>query len=71
MASFSYKVQNTKTLKVKGDFNVDAMTVLLEDEGERTLKSLFADFDGEIVDISIKTSSNDELDIPVEEEVND
>lgn len=67
MAKFSYTKNTTTTLKASGVLNCENGTIYV-DETEKSLKALFSDFDGDEIELVIKTKENEELDEPFDEE---
>lgn len=67
MAKFSYTKNTTTTLKANGVLNCENGTIYV-DESEKSLKALFSDFDGDNIELIIKTKENEELDEPFDEE---
>ena len=67
MAKFSYTKNTTTTLKANGVLNCENGTIYV-DEVEKSLKALFSDFDGDDIELVIKTKENEELEEPFDEE---
>lgn len=64
--AFTYKRTTTTNMKVAGILSTDDM--LIDVDGEiKSLVTLLSDFDGEIVEIAVKTKDETELDEPAEE----
>lgn len=63
MANFSYKRTETTTLKAAGIIDTDRMVIDVNGE-EKKLSTLLSDFNGEEIEINIKTKSEEELDPP-------
>ena len=64
--AFTYKRTTTTNMKVAGILSTDDM--LIDVDGEiKSLVTLLSDFDGEIVEIAVKTKDEKELDEPAEE----
>lgn len=67
MAKFSYTKNTTTTLKANGVLNCESGTIFVDDT-EKSLKTLFSDFDGDNIELVIKTKENEELEEPFDEE---
>ena len=67
MAKFSYTKNTTTTLKAVGVFDYTNGTIYVDDT-EKSLKTLFSDFDGANIELVIKVKENEELDEPLDEE---
>lgn len=66
MAKFSYTKNTTTTLKASGILNCDNGTIFVDD-AEKSLKALFSDFNGDNIELVIKTKENEELEEPIDE----
>lgn len=67
MAKFSYTKNTTTTLKAAGVLDCSAGTIFVDDT-EKSLRTLFSDFDGADIELVIKVKENEELDEPMDEE---
>jgi len=67
MAKFSYTKNTVTTLKATGVIDSDNGTIYV-DEAEKNLKTLFAEFNGANVELTIRVKENEELEEPVDEE---
>ena len=67
MAKFSYTRNITTTLKATGVIDADEGTIYV-DETEKSLKTLFSEFNGATVELVIKVKENEELEEPIDEE---
>lgn len=67
MAKFSYTKNTTTTLKAVGVLDYTKGTIYVDDT-EKSLKTLFSDFDGANIELVIKVKENEELDEPLDEE---
>lgn len=65
--NFIYKKTETTALKAVGIIDSDRMVVDVDGE-EKSLATLFADFNGACVEINIKTKNEEELDEPTSTE---
>ena len=63
--SLSYKKQQSITLKVSGTYDADKMVIIVDDE-EKDIKTLFKDFNGFDVSISIQVKQDEELEEPTD-----
>lgn len=63
MANFSYKKVTTTNLKAAGTLDTYRMVIDVNGE-EKKLSTLLSDFNGEEIEINIKTKSEEELDPP-------
>lgn len=61
--SFSYKLTTTKTMKVAGIIDTDAMTMDVDGE-EKDLSKLLSEYNGAIVELNVKTKEEQDLDEP-------
>lgn len=67
MAKFSYTKNTITTLKANGVVNCEKGTIYVDDV-EKSLKTLFSEFDGDNVELVIKVKENEELEEPLDEE---
>lgn len=67
MSNFSYKKTTTTAMKVAGIIDTDNMTIDVDGEVKK-LATLFADFNGDGVELNVKIKEEDELDEPSESE---
>ena len=65
--SFSLKEVTTKTMKITGMVDTDAMTVDVDGETKK-LSTLLSVFNGYDVDIQVKIKSEEDLDEPTSNE---
>lgn len=65
--NFTYKKTETTALKAVGIIDSDRMVVDVDGE-EKSLATLFTDFNGACVEINIKTKNEEELDEPTSTE---
>ena len=64
--AFTYKRTTTTNMKVAGILSTDYM--LIDVDGEiKSLATLLSDFNGEIVEIAVKTKDETELEEPADE----
>lgn len=66
MAKFSYTKNITTTLKAIGVIDADN-EIIYVDEVEKKLKTLFEEFNGATVELTIKVKESEELDEPMDE----
>lgn len=67
-AKFSYKEATSKTMKVAGIIDTDDMTISLDREGDKKLSTLFKEYNGCEVTISIVCKDEIDLDEPIEDD---
>jgi hypothetical protein len=66
----SYKETTTTVLKVVGEFDCEDGTIFVEtdiDAAKRKISDLLKDFHGLEIELTAKVKTEEELDIPVEE----
>lgn len=63
MANFTYKKTLTTQMKVVGTLDTDMMTIEVDGENKK-ISTLLSDFEGECIEITIKTKAEQELDEP-------
>lgn len=64
--AFTYKRTTTTNMKVAGILSTDYM--LIDVDGEiKSLATLLSDFNGEVVEIAVKTKDETELEEPADE----
>ena len=61
--SFSYKLTTTKAMKVAGIIDTDAMTMDVDGE-EKDLSKLLREYNGNIVEVVVRTKDEQDLDEP-------
>lgn len=67
MSNFTYKLTTTKSLKVAGVLDIASMTVDVDGE-QKKLSTLLSEYDGNSVDIAVRTKDEEELDEPEDSE---
>lgn len=63
MANFTYKKTLTTQMKVVGTLDTDMMTIEVDGENKK-ISTLLSDFEGECIEITVKTKAEQELDEP-------
>lgn len=63
MANFTYKKTLTTQMKVVGTLDTDMMTIEVDGENKK-ISTLLSDFEGECIEITVKTKAKQELDEP-------
>lgn len=63
MANFTYKKTLTTQMKVVGTLDTDMMTIEVDGENKK-ISTLLSDFEGECIEITVKTKTEQELDEP-------
>lgn len=63
MANFTYKKTLTTQMKVVGILDTDMMTIEVDGENKK-ISTLLSDFEGECIEITVKTKAEQELDEP-------
>lgn len=63
MANFTYKKTLITQMKVVGTLDTDMMTIEVDGENKK-ISTLLSDFEGECIEITVKTKAEQELDEP-------
>ena len=67
MKSFVYERATTTTLKAVGVVDTDRGIIDI-DGGEKSIAALLSDFNGAIIELSVKVKNKEELEVPESDE---
>lgn len=65
--NFVYKKSTVTSMKVVGIYDAQALTVDVEEEGVKSLKTLLSEFEGANIELTVKIKDEADLDEPSEE----
>ena len=65
--NFVYKKSTVTSMKVVGIYDAQALTVDVEEEGTKSLKTLLSEFEGANIELTVKIKDEADLDEPSEE----